>query len=122
MTSDAAAAWVSSTRAFQYDFDAAVLRAALRRVVGGHRMRVAESLCRENIRVDTLPAEIGDDVVGPPGRQVDVVLDAGLLQCGAEGQIVGIAEDNHFCFLQILQARDVLAARLRAARAELIPT
>ena len=54
----------SSARALQHDLDAAVLRAAVRRVVRGDRMRVAEPLGRDDVGVDALRGEVRHDIVG----------------------------------------------------------
>ena len=44
----------SGAGAFEHDLDAAVLRAALRRVVAGDWMRVAEAFGRDDVGVDAL--------------------------------------------------------------------
>jgi len=69
-------AGASGAGAFHDDLDAAVLGPAVGRVVRGDRMCVAKPLGRQDIRIDALRAEIGDDIVGPPRGQIDVVLDA----------------------------------------------
>jgi hypothetical protein len=82
-------------------------------------MRVAEALGGQNVGVDALRAEIRDDVVGAPRRQVDVVFDARLLQRGPDRQIVGVAVDHDFCVLQSLQTGNILAERLLPIGAQL---
>jgi hypothetical protein len=55
----------SGAGAFEHDLDATVLGAAVRRVVRVNRMRFAEPLGRDDVRVDALRSEIRDDIVGP---------------------------------------------------------
>jgi hypothetical protein len=52
--------------------------------------------------------------------RVDVVSNAFALQRGADRQIIGIAGDDDFGVLQVLQFADVLVERLPTVGAELI--
>src|SRR5438105_11720415 len=56
----------SCAGALHHDFDAAVFRAAVRRVVRGDRKRVAEAFGRDHVGIDALRLEIRYDVVSPP--------------------------------------------------------
>src|SRR5215467_5237326 len=83
-------------------------------------MGVAEPLGRNDVGVDALRGQIGDDIAGPARGKIDVVLDARLLQRGADRLVVGVAVDDDLGVLQILQLRDVLIERLLAVSAELV--
>src|ERR1700674_5275232 len=103
------------------DLDAPVLRPALRRVVRGYRMRVAEPLGRDDVRVDALRHQVGDDVAGAPRRQGQIVVDPGPLQWRSDRQIVGVAVDDDLSVLQPSELGDDIVAELRlAGGAELI--
>ena len=78
----ASAGPASGAGALHHDLNAAVLRPAVRRIVRGDGMRVAEPLGGDDVRVDALRLEIRDDVIGAARGQVDVVGNPRPLQGG----------------------------------------
>ena len=65
-------------------------------------------------------AEVRYDIARAARGQVDVVGNAGGLQCGSDLQIVGVVVNDDVGVLHALQPRDVLAERLLAIGPELM--
>ena len=101
---NAARSLASGAGPFEHDLDAAVLRAALRRLVRGDRMGVAEALGRDDVGVDALRGQIGDDVAGSARGQVDVIGNTRPLQAGSNQLVVCIAIDDDLGVLQMFAA------------------
>src|ERR1700730_6111958 len=78
------------------DFDPAILRAALRRIVRSDRPGVAEALGRDAGGRDTLRHKERDYFGGPARRQHQIVRDTLLLQRRSDWKIVRIAVDDNF--------------------------
>src|SRR5271165_1989032 len=108
------------------DFDTAVCRAALRGVVGGYRVRFAETLGRNDVGVDALGDQEGRHGGRPPRRQNEVIRDPLALQLRTYRSVVGVAIYDNLDILQTPQPRDDVVgdlglpggAELKAARRE----
>src|SRR5690242_11943426 len=77
-------------RTLHGDLDPAVCRAALRGVVGGDRMGVAETLGRNDVGVDPLRDQEVRHGGRTPGRQNEIIRDSLALQLGTYRGIVGV--------------------------------
>ena len=103
------------------DLDAPVFRPVRRRVVRGDRMRIAKPFGRDDVRVDALRHQVGDNIAGSPRRQGQIVVDPSPLQWRSDRQIVGVAVDDDLSVLQPGELGDDIVAKLRlAGGAELI--
>ena len=84
-------------------------------------MGVTKPLGRDDVRIDALGHQKGDNIAGSPRGQGQIVVDPGALQLRPDRQIVGVAVNDDFGVLQPGELGDDVAAELGlAGRAELI--
>jgi len=100
----------SCAGALHHDFDAAVFRAAVRRVVRGDRMRVAEALAE--ITLALTPCDSKYATTLSARREDKSMLLAMPARCRPDRLVLGIAVDDD---LGVLQTLPPASARRRAA-------